>query len=148
MNDGLGAGGDGDNDSDDGREAPIDADAVSDDAVADDEREALVTIAVQNGIQVVLLRHFEGLWPFDRTYLTPLAAGGVTLVAMWGIREVVTGLAAVVVGAVAGLAVYAGALHALGVDPRDRLVARELAGQYRAARRLRPERRHFMRTAA
>jgi O-antigen/teichoic acid export membrane protein len=92
-----------------------------------------LAIAVQNGIQVVLLRHFEGLWPFDRTYLTPIAAGGATLVAMRAIREVVPGLAAVVVGAAGGLAVYASALHALGVDPRDRLVARELAGQYRAA---------------
>jgi len=33
-----------------------------------------LAIAVQNAIQVVLLRRFEGLWPFDRTYLTP--AGG------------------------------------------------------------------------
>jgi len=92
-----------------------------------------LAIAVQNGIQVVLLRRFEGLWPFDRTYLTPLAAGAVTLVAMRAIREVVPGRAAVVVGAAAGFAVYAGALHVLGVDPRDRLVARELARRYRAA---------------
>jgi len=49
------------------------------------------------------------------------------------IREVVPGRAAVVVGAAGGLAVYAGALYALGVDPRDRLVARELAGRYRGA---------------
>ncbi|WP_123624546.1 lipopolysaccharide biosynthesis protein [Halorubrum sp. CSM-61] len=98
-----------------------------------------LAIAVQNGIQVVLLRRFEGLWPFDRTYLTPLAAGGVTLVAMRAIRAVVPGLAAVVVGAAGGLAVYAGALRVLGVDPRDRLVARELAARYRArlAERLR-----------
>ncbi|MGQ3329632.1 MULTISPECIES: lipopolysaccharide biosynthesis protein [Halorubrum] len=92
-----------------------------------------LAIAVQNGIQVVLLRRFEGLWPFDRTYLTPLAAGGVALLAMRAIREVVPGGTAVVVGSVAGVAVYVGALRALGVDPRDRLVARELAGRYRAA---------------
>ena len=92
-----------------------------------------LAIAVQNAIQVVLLRRFEGLWPFDRTYLTPLAAGGTALLAMRVIREVVPGRAAVVVGAAGGLAVYAGALYALGVDPRDRLVARELAGRYRGA---------------
>jgi len=92
-----------------------------------------LAIAVQNAVQVVLLRHFEGLWPFDRTYLTPLAAGGAALVAMRAIREAVPGRAAVVVGAAGGIAVYAGALHAIGVDPRDRLVARELAGRYRAA---------------
>ena len=92
-----------------------------------------LAIAVQNAIQVVLLRHFEGLWPFDRTYLGPIAAGGVMLLAMRGIREVVPGRVAVVVGVAGGLVVYAGALHALGVDPRDRLVARVLAGRYRAA---------------
>nr|WP_049911451.1 lipopolysaccharide biosynthesis protein [Halorubrum lipolyticum] len=91
-----------------------------------------LAIAVQNAIQVVLLRYFEGLWPFDRTYLTPLAAGGVTLLAMRAIREVVPGRAAVVVGTAGGLAVYAATLHAIGVDPRDRLVVRELAGRYRA----------------
>lgn len=92
-----------------------------------------LAIAVQNAIQVILLRRFEGLWPFDRTYLTPLVAGGVTFLAMRAIREVAPGRAAVVVGAAGGLVVYAGTLHVLGVDPRDRLVARELAGRYRGA---------------
>jgi O-antigen/teichoic acid export membrane protein len=92
-----------------------------------------LAIAVQNGIQVVLLRRFEGLWPFDRTYLTPLAAGGVALLAMRAIRGLVPGRAAIVVGTAGGLAAYAAALRRLGVDPRDRLVARELAARYRAA---------------
>jgi len=92
-----------------------------------------IAIAVQNGIQVVLLRRFEGLWPFDRTFLTPLAAGGVALIAMRAVRAAVPGGAAVIVGVVVGLATYAVALHRLGVDPRDRLVARRLATRYRAA---------------
>jgi len=50
-----------------------------------------LAIAVQNAIQVILLRRFEGLWPFDRTYLTPLVAGGVTFLAMRAIREVAPG---------------------------------------------------------
>jgi O-antigen/teichoic acid export membrane protein len=92
-----------------------------------------LAIAVQNGIQVVLLRRFEGLWPFDRSFLTPLAAGGVALVAMRAVRAVVPGGAAMIVGVGVGLAVYAAALSVLGVDPRDRLVARRLATRYRAA---------------
>jgi len=92
-----------------------------------------IAIAVQNGIQVVLLRRFEGLWPFDRTFLTPLAAGGVALIAMRAVRAAVPGGAAVIVGVVVGLATYAVALHRLGVDPRDRLVARRLAARYRGA---------------
>ena len=91
-----------------------------------------LAIAIQNGIQVLLLRRFEGLWPFDRTFLTPVAAGVVALAVMWGVRTAVPGRAAVVVGTVVGAITYVGALRVLGVDPRDRLVVRELAGRYAA----------------
>ena len=90
-------------------------------------------IAVQNGAQVVLLRRFEGLWPFDRTFLTPLAASAVMVAIMGAVRAAVGGLAAVGIGAVAGVAGYLFALRAIGVDPRDRLVVGELVGSYRAA---------------
>ena len=90
-----------------------------------------LAIAVQNGLQVVLLRRFEGLWPFDATFLRPIAAAAVMTAAMAGVRATVEGLPAVAVGAVVGLAVYVGALHVLGVDPRDRLVVRELTSRYR-----------------
>ena len=90
-----------------------------------------LAIAVQNGLQVLLLRRFEGLWPFDRTFLTPLGAGAVALVVMWAIRTLLAGSLAVGVGVIVGGAVYLAALHVLGVDPRDRLVVRELAVRYR-----------------
>ena len=92
-----------------------------------------LAIAVQNGIQVVLLRRFEGLWPFDRTFLTPIAAGGVALLAMRAVRAVVPGGFAVIGGVAVGLVTYAATLHRLGVDPRDRLVARHLANRYRGS---------------
>ena len=91
-----------------------------------------LAIAVQNGLQVLLLRRFEGLWPFDATYLKPLGAGVVMLAAMLGVRASVDGALAMAVGTVVGLLVYVGTLLALGIDPRDRLVVRELAGRYRA----------------
>jgi hypothetical protein len=52
---------------------------------------------------------------------------------MRAVRAVVPGGAAMIVGVGVGLAVYAAALSVLGVDPRDRLVARRLATRYRAA---------------
>jgi O-antigen/teichoic acid export membrane protein len=90
-----------------------------------------LAIAVQNGIQVLLLRRFEGLWPFDRSFLTPLAAGGVAAGAMWLVRTALPALPAVLAGTAVGLAAYVAALAALGVDPRDRLVVRELVAAYR-----------------
>ncbi|SFR31018.1 Membrane protein involved in the export of O-antigen and teichoic acid [Halorubrum sodomense] len=92
-----------------------------------------LAIAVQNGIQVLLLRRFEGLWPFDRSFLIPLAAGAVALGAMYGVRTLLTGPSAVLAGSAVGLAAYVGSLRLLGVDPRDRFVARRLARRYRAA---------------
>jgi O-antigen/teichoic acid export membrane protein len=87
-------------------------------------------IAVQNVTQAFVLRRFEGLWPFDASFLKPLSAGvamaGVMLVA----RESLAGPAAVGLGLVAGVGVYVGVLVSLGVDDRDRLVVRELGRRY------------------
>lgn len=91
-----------------------------------------LAISVQNLLQVLLLKRFEGLWPFDATYLRPLGAGVVMGAAMAGVRTAVGGPLALGLGVLVGLPVYVGALHVLGIDPRDRLVVRELAGRYRA----------------
>ncbi|WP_321168312.1 lipopolysaccharide biosynthesis protein [Halorubrum sp. JWXQ-INN 858] len=90
-----------------------------------------LAIVVQNGLQLLLLRRFEGLWPYDRTFGKPLAAGAVMIGGMLAVRAVVPGIAAVVLGSLAGVAAYLLTLHALVVDPRDRLVVRELAESYR-----------------
>ena len=91
-----------------------------------------LAIAVQNGLQVLLLRRFEGLWPFDATYLRPLGAGAVMTAVMLGVRTSVDGPFAVGLGATAGIVAYVATLRLLGIDPRDRLVVRELTGRYRA----------------
>jgi O-antigen/teichoic acid export membrane protein len=90
-----------------------------------------LAIAVQNGLQVVLLRRFEGLWPFDASFLKPLVAGAVMAAAMSGVRAAVDAPASIATGTAVGLLAYVGSLRALGLDPRDRLVVRELAGRYR-----------------
>lgn len=90
-----------------------------------------VAIAVQNSIQVVLLRRFEGLWPFDVTFLKPLGAGAAAALAMVVVREALPGVAAVAVGLAVGAATYVGVLLALGVNDRDRLVVTTLAARYR-----------------
>nr|WP_248299478.1 lipopolysaccharide biosynthesis protein [Halorhabdus amylolytica] len=92
-----------------------------------------LAIAIQNGLQVLLLRRFEGLWPFEAAFLKPLEAGIVMSAVMLGVRVSIGGLQAVGIGTVAGLIAYVWALSVLGVDPRDRLVVGELAGRYRNA---------------
>ncbi|WP_188148585.1 lipopolysaccharide biosynthesis protein [Haloferax sp. AS1] len=95
-----------------------------------------VAIAVQNSVQVVLLRRFEGLWPIDATFLKPLGAGVAAAGVMFLVRETLVGAGTgglVVAGAALGLVTYVGALVALGVNDRDRLVVTALAARYRRA---------------
>ncbi|PSQ42895.1 succinoglycan biosynthesis protein exop, partial [Halobacteriales archaeon SW_7_68_16] len=63
-------------------------------------------IAVQNVLQIGLLRRFEGLYPFDRTFVKPVVAGVIALAAMAALRTVLSGIALIVAGTVAGLVVY------------------------------------------
>lgn len=90
-----------------------------------------LAIALQNGLQVLVLRHYEGLFAFDATFLKPLAAGLVMAGAMWLTRVAVGGVAALAAGVPVGVAAYLGTLVALGVTAQDRLVVRTLAARYR-----------------
>ncbi|WP_315907404.1 lipopolysaccharide biosynthesis protein [Halapricum hydrolyticum] len=90
-----------------------------------------LAIATQNGLQVLLLRRFEGLFPFDRTFLKPLVAGGGMIATMLVVRASLSGLIAVGAGTAVGLASYLLGLVVLGIDPRDRLVVAELSARYR-----------------
>lgn len=89
-----------------------------------------VAIAVQNLLQVTLLLRFEGLWPFDATFLKPLGAGLGMLGVMAGVRTVLNGALAIGVGTLAGLAAFVALLLSLGVNPRDRFIVRELTSRY------------------
>ena len=89
-----------------------------------------VAIGVQNLLQATLLRRFEGLWPFDLTFLKPIVAGLGMIAVMAGIRANLDGSLALGVGMLAGLAMFFALLMALGVSPRDRLVVAELAARY------------------
>jgi len=89
------------------------------------------SMVVQNALQVGFLLRYEGLWPFDRTFLRPIAAGVGMTGAMIGFRAALDGPVALVVGPVAGLLAFVGLLAAIGTGPRDRLVVSELAARYR-----------------
>ncbi|OVE84033.1 succinoglycan biosynthesis protein exop [Natronolimnobius baerhuensis] len=91
-----------------------------------------LAIAAQNAIQVVLLERFEGLWPFDATFLRPLAAALVMIGVLVAMRTVLGGPLGIALGAIVGTCAYIGTLSLIGVDPRDRLVVRELLARYRA----------------
>jgi O-antigen/teichoic acid export membrane protein len=90
-----------------------------------------VAITVQNGIQILLLRHFEGLWPFDATFLKPLSAGVVMVGLMIWIRTALGGVSGLTVGLLLWLGAYLATWQALGVDERDRLVVQALIRYYR-----------------
>jgi O-antigen/teichoic acid export membrane protein len=105
-----------------------------------------IAMGVQNSLQVLLLRRFESLWPVDATFLRPAGAGlamvGAMAAVRWAMRgpqaalpTAPTGPLVATAGSVIGVATYALVLRHLGIDPRDRLVVRELAARYRQALR-------------
>ncbi len=91
-----------------------------------------LAIAIQNALQALLLRRFEGLWPYDRTFLTPLGGGLVMIVTMWTVGLRLEGFVAVVVGTILGIGAYVGTMVVLGIDRRDRFLVHELAGHIHA----------------
>jgi O-antigen/teichoic acid export membrane protein len=90
-----------------------------------------IAISVQNLSEAVVLRHFEGLWPFDRTFLAPLGGGLIMAAVMVGARMALDGPASVAVALLGGVGAYLGVLVASDPHPHDRLVVGELAAQYR-----------------
>ncbi len=90
-----------------------------------------LAISVQNGIQVVLLRRFEGLWPFDRTFIRPILAGSIASGLMATVRIPLDGGFAVVSGTLLGVIAYIGILWLIGIDARDQLIVTELYHRYR-----------------
>lgn len=67
-----------------------------------------LAIAAQNAIQVVLLERFEGLWPFDATFLRPLAAALVMIGVLVAMRTVLGGPLGIALGAIVGTCATSG----------------------------------------
>ena len=96
-----------------------------------------VAIGVQNLLQAVLLYRFEGLWPFDPTFLKPLTGGVVMIGPMAGVNHVLADGYGIPIGACVGLLVYGLALRVQGLPASDRLLIRELWSSYRRQTRRR-----------
>lgn len=89
-----------------------------------------VAISTQNIIQLVLIYRYEGLWPFDLTFLKPLGAGvGMTSV-MVVVRVIFTGKMAIAIGALMGVVVFALLLWALGLNHQDKFIIQKLIERY------------------
>jgi O-antigen/teichoic acid export membrane protein len=86
------------------------------------------SLVLINVLRVATLWYFEGLHPYDRAFLKPLAAAAVTAVVATALRPLLDGIALLVVGAVVTTAVFAATLVALGPEPEDRGLARAARG--------------------
>jgi len=93
----------------------------------------LLMLTVNNGVEVLVLYKLEGLQPFTKRHLEPLAAalpmGGVAVVA----RGALPGAGGVALGATLGILVYAAVLRFFGFTRPERRLAATLVERYRAA---------------
>jgi len=90
----------------------------------------LLMLTLNNGIEVAVLYHLEGLQPFTKRHSYPLLAalpfGTVALVA----RALAPGVVGAVVGTLLGLAAFGATLRTLGFTPAERRLASTLAERY------------------
>ena len=94
----------------------------------------LLMLTLNNGLEVLVLYRAEGLQPFTRAHLRPLAAAVPFVGVALGVQAVVeVPWLAAVVGTVLGLLVYGLALGALGFEPAERRLVGTLAERYRTA---------------
>ena len=88
-------------------------------------------LAIVNVLRVAELWYMEGIVPFTRAFLKPIAAGvgaGATLVV---VDTALSGPLLLAVGTGVGVCVFAGILSSLGIEPADRELAGALYAQYR-----------------
>lgn len=90
------------------------------------------SLAVVNLVRLGELKYLEGLWPYDRTYVKPVAAAASMGVVLVGFDIALSGVTLLVVGSVIGTLAYGAVLYLLGIEERDRRVFQTLLGQYRA----------------
>ena len=94
----------------------------------------LLMLTLNNGLEVLVLYRAEGLQPFTRAHLRPLAAA-VPFAAVAVAAQTLLGSPAVaaVVGTLLGLVVYGLALRAFGFEPAERRLVGTLVARYRRA---------------
>ncbi|MBO4247838.1 lipopolysaccharide biosynthesis protein [Halomicrobium sp. IBSBa] len=91
----------------------------------------LLMLTLNNGFEVAVLYRLEGLQPFTRLHLQPIAAGAVLAAVTLGAKATLPSTTALVVGTAAGLVAYAAVLRWLGFTPTERRLAETLLDRYR-----------------
>lgn len=91
----------------------------------------LLMLALNNGAEVAVLYRLEGLQPFTRLHAKPLVAAVPLAVVALGVRALVPGPAAPLLGTALGLAAYAVTLRALGFTRVERRLGATLVARYR-----------------
>ncbi|MFB6173361.1 MAG: oligosaccharide flippase family protein [Halobacteriales archaeon] len=89
------------------------------------------SMALINLVRLSQLWYLEGLQPYDRKFLKPVAAGVAMAVTATALKLVLSGVALLVVGTLVGLAAFGGTLFLLGIERRDRRLVGVLIAQYR-----------------
>lgn len=93
----------------------------------------LLMLTLNNGLEVAVLYRLEGLQPFTRLHLKPLAAAVPLAAVALAARAALPGATGPLVGTAAGLVAYAVALRALGFTRVERRLATTLLARYRAS---------------
>lgn len=78
-----------------------------------------IVLASLNILRVIEVYWFEGMLPYSRTVVKPIAAGAIALPVMLAGHVVLSGILAMFLGGAAGVVVYLLALATLGIESED-----------------------------
>ncbi|GAB7093042.1 lipopolysaccharide biosynthesis protein [Halolamina litorea] len=90
----------------------------------------LLMLTLNNGIEVAVLYHLEGLQPFTKRHSYPLIAAVPYAAVALGAYVLAPGVVGAVVGTLLGLAVFAATMKLLGFTPVERRLASTLVERY------------------
>jgi hypothetical protein len=92
----------------------------------------VLMLTLNNGLEVVVLYFLEGIQPFTRRHLSPLAAAVPLSVVALGAKALVPGWAPLAVGVALGLTAYAATPRYFGFTPAERRLAGTLTERNRS----------------
>lgn len=93
----------------------------------------VLMLTLNNGLEVAVLYHLEGLQPFTRSHVKPVVAAVPLALVALGARALLPGAGAPLLGTGLGLLAFAGVLGTLGVSPVERRLVGTLVSRYRRA---------------
>jgi O-antigen/teichoic acid export membrane protein len=81
-----------------------------------------IVVVLINLLRVAQVWYFEGFYPYDRSYLKPVAAGGISAMILYGCSLIFQQYVLLIIGGATGAIAFFGVLYLLGIEQEVELL--------------------------